>query len=259
MKTAALGALLLATVAILAPAPAAQAETIIFAAASTTEAVNEIAAAFATDKLGTIKASFGSSSTLAKQIEQGAPAAVFLSADEQWMDYLDKKKLVAAGTRTDLLGNALVLVSPKSEPPRKIDIGANMPLAKMLGDGRLALGDPEHVPAGLYAKASLEKLGVWDQVKDKIASGQDVRAALAFVERGEAPLGIVYATDAIASSKVWEVGIFPDNSHPPILYPVALVAGKETPEAKAFLDYLKGPKARAIFDKYGFRTGASPS
>ncbi len=232
----------------------AQAEIQVFAAASTTETVNAIGALFAEKKLGTIKASFGSSSTLAKQIENAAPAAVFISADEQWMDYLDKKKLLAPGTRADILGNALVLISPKEgTPPKQVAIGPNFPLATLLGDGRLSVGDPDHVPAGLYAKAALEKLGVWDSVKNKLASGQDVRAALAFVERGETPYGIVYATDAIASSKVWEVGIFPDSSHPPILYPAALIAGHETPEAKAFLDFLKGPEATAIFAKAGFR------
>jgi molybdate transport system substrate-binding protein len=231
----------------------ARAETSVYAAASTTEAMNEIAAAFAAKKLGTIVPSYDSSSTLAKQIEHGAPAAIFFSADEQWMDYLDQKKLIAPSSRVDLLGNALVLIAPKANAPSKIDIKPGMGLAKMLGDGRLAVGDPDHVPAGIYAKAALDKLGLWDQVKDKLAAGQNVRAALTFVERGEAPLGIVYATDAIASAKVWEVGIFPEDSHPPILYPIALVAGHETPEARAFLEFLKGPDARAIFTKYGFR------
>ncbi|HEY1721244.1 MAG TPA: molybdate ABC transporter substrate-binding protein [Magnetospirillaceae bacterium] len=232
----------------------AHAEIQVFAAASTTESVNAITAAFAAKKLGSAKTSFGSSSTLAKQIENAAPAAVFISADEDWMDYLDKKKLLVAGTRADLLGNDLVMIAPKDGgSPKHIQIGPNFPLAKLLGDGRLSVGDPAHVPAGLYAKAALEKLGVWNSVKDKLAPGQDVRAALAFVERGETPYGIVYATDAIASSKVWEVGIFPDSSHPKISYPVAVVAGHDTPEARAFVDFLKGPEAAAIFAKAGFR------
>jgi molybdate transport system substrate-binding protein len=201
-----------------------------------------------------VKASFGSSSTLAKQIENAAPASVFISADEQWMDYLDKRKLLEPGTRADILGNALVLITPKEgAAPKHVPIGPNFPLAQLLGDGRLAVGDPSHVPAGLYAKAALEKLGVWESVKGKLAAAQDVRAALAFVERGETPYGIVYATDAIATSKVWEVGIFPDSSHPPITYPAALIAGHATPEAKAFLEFLKGPEATAIFAKAGFR------
>ena len=247
-----LGLAVLAILGIASVGPV-QAETTVYAAASTTEAVTEIGAAFAAKKLGTIVPSFNSSSTLAKQIENGAPAGIFVSADEDWMDYLDKKKLIAPGTRTDILGNALVLIAPKSKPPTKVDIVPGFPLAKMLGDGRLSVGDPAHVPAGLYAKAALEKLGVWDQVKDKLASAENVRAALAFVERGETPYGIVYATDAVASPKVWEVGIFPEDSHPKILYPVGLVAAHDTPEARAFLDFIKGPEAHAIFAKYGFR------
>jgi molybdate transport system substrate-binding protein len=232
----------------------ARAEIQVFAAASTTETVTAVTAAFAAKKLGTAKASFGSSSTLAKQIENAAPASIFISADEQWMDYLDKRKLVAPGTRFNLLGNDLVLIAPKEgTAPKHIPIGPHFPLAQLLGDGRLAVGDPTHVPAGLYAKAALENLGVWDAVKDKLAAGKDVRAALAYVERGETPFGIVYATDAIASSKVWEVGIFPDSSHPKILYPAAIVAGHDTPEARAFLAFLKGPEAAAIFAKAGFR------
>lgn len=237
----------------MAPAGFAIAQTIVFAAASTTEAVTEIGAAFAAKKLGTIVPSFDSSSTLAKQIENGAPAGVFLSADEQWMDYLDKKNLIAPGTRSDVLGNALVLIAPKADKPARIEIGPGFPLVKMLGDGRLSVGDPAHVPAGIYAKAALEALGVWGDVKDRLAAAENVRAALAFVERGETPLGIVYSTDAAASAKVSVVGVFPEDSHPRICYPVGLVAGHDTPEARAFLEFLKGPEARAIFAKYGFQ------
>lgn len=231
----------------------AWAETPVFAAASTTDALNEIAAAFAAKKLGTMVPSYNSSSILAKQIENGAPAALFLSADEQWMDYLDSRKLLAPGTRSDLLGNALVLIAPKGGTTQaRVEIAPGFPLAKLLGDGRLAMGDPAHVPAGLYGKAALEKLGVWDQVQNKVAAAENVRAALAFVERGEAPLGIVYATDANASAKVATVGVFPEDSHPPILYPVALVAGHDTPEARAALDFIRGPEAKPIWAKYGF-------
>lgn len=231
------------------------ADTLVFAAASTTDALDSIAAAFANKHLGTISSSYSSSSTLAKQIENGAPAAIFLSADEQWMDYLDSRKLLIAGTRSDLLGNALVLVAPNEpDAPIHVTIEAGFPLARLLGNGRLAMGDPAHVPAGLYGKAALESLGVWEQVKDRVAAGESVRAALAFVERGETPLGIVYATDAAASAKVREVGTFPESSHPKILYPVALIAGHDTPEARAFLAFLAGPEARAIFAKYGFQT-----
>lgn len=234
---------------------AGHADTVVFAAASTTDALNEVAAAFANRHLGTILPSYASSSALAKQIENGAPAGIFLSADEQWMDYLDGKKLLVAGSRDDLLGNELVLVAPKEGgASQQVTIAAGFPLARLLGNGRLAMGDPAHVPAGLYGKAALESLGVWDQVKDKVAAGESVRAALAFVERGETPFGIVYATDASASAKVRQVGVFPESSHPRILYPVALVAGHDTPEARAFLEFLKGREAQAIFAKYGFRT-----
>ncbi len=232
----------------------ARADTAIFAAASTTDALNEIAAAFAAKTLGRIVPTYTSSSTLAKQIENGAPAAIFLSADEEWMDYLDKRKLLVAGSRSDLLGNTLVLVAPKeSNGPAQVPIGPGFPLARLLGDGRLAMGDPAHVPAGLYGKAALEKLGVWDQVKDKVAAAENVRGALAFVERGEAPFGIVYGTDATIAPKVREVGVFPEDSHPPILYPVALVAGNDSPEARAALEFIRGPEAKAIWGKYGFR------
>jgi molybdate transport system substrate-binding protein len=230
----------------------AWAQTPVFAAASATDALDEIAAAFAAKKLGTIVPTYNSSSILAKQIENGAPAAIFLSADEQWMDYLDAKKLLAPGTRSDLLGNALVLIAPKEGAPAPVAIAPGFPLAKLLGDGHLSMGDPAHVPAGLYGKAALEKLGVWDQVKDKVVAAENVRGALAFVERGEAPYGIVYATDAMATPKVVQVGTFPEDSHPPILYPVALVAGHETPEARAVLDFIRGAEAKAIWTKYGF-------
>lgn len=171
--------------AVFAPA-SAWADTIVFAAASTTEALNDTAALFAGKHLGTILPSYGSSSTLAKQIENGAPAAIFLSADEQWMDYLDGKKLLVAGSRIDLLGNGLVLIAPKEGgAANQVSIAPGFPLAQLLGNGRLAMGDPVHVPAGLYGKAALELLGVWDQVKDRVAAGESVRAALAFVERGE--------------------------------------------------------------------------
>ena len=234
--------------------PRAWAETTVFAAASTTDAMNQIAIAFAAKTHGKIVTSYNSSSTLAKQIENGAPAALFVSADEQWMDYLDTRKLLVAGTRQNLLGNALVLIAPKEgRAPDHVDIHPGFPLAKLLGDGRLAMGDPTHVPAGLYGKAALQKLGVWDQVQDKVAAAPNVRSALAFVERGETPFGIVYSTDATITPKVRVVGVFPEDSHPPILYPVALVAGHDTPEARAVLAFIRGPEAKAIWAKYGFQ------
>lgn len=231
--------------------PAARADTVIFAAASTTDAVNSASEAFAKLGKGRITASFAASSTLAKQIENGAPAAIFLSADEQWMDYLDQRKLIAPDSRVDLLGNNLVLIAP-ADSAVQVTIGPNFPLAGLLGDGRLSVGDPAHVPAGIYAQAALVKLGVWDAVKDRLAAADSVRSALAFVERGETPLGIVYGTDAAISRKVKIVATFPADSHPPILYPAALVAGHETSEARAFLDFLESPDGRAIFARYGF-------
>lgn len=229
----------------------ARADVGVFAAASTTDAINEIGQAFAAKGQGKIVPSFAASSTLAKQIENGAPAAVFLSADERWMDYLAEKKLIVADSRTNLLGNRVALIAPRSSTI-EVKIEPGFPLAKLLGDGRLAVGDPAHVPVGAYTQAALEKLGVWESVKDKLAAGDSVRAALAYVERGETPLGVVYSTDAAISDKVRTVALFPADSHPPVVYPAALVAGQDSAEAKAFFEFLKGPEARAIFTKYGF-------
>lgn len=233
-------------------AGAARAEdTIVFAAASTRDAIADIADAFAHAGKGKVVASFGSSGDLAKQIENGAPASLFISADTRWMDYLARKGLIEAGSRRDLLGNRLVLIAPAGSP-LAIELKPGAPLAAALGDGRLAVCDPESVPAGRYAKAALVKLGIWDQVAPRIANAKDVRAALALVELGETPAGIVYGTDAAASRKVRVVAVFPEDSHPRIVYPVGLVAGHDTPEAKAFYDYLTGPEAAAVFQRYGF-------
>jgi molybdate transport system substrate-binding protein len=168
------------------------------------------------------------------------------------MDYLADKGLLAAGTRLNLLGNRVVLVAPKDSSATKVDIGPGFPLAKLLGEGRLAVGDPSHVPVGAYTQAALEKLGVWADVQNKLAPADSVRAALAFVERGETPFGIVYATDAAVTEKVKVVGVFPEDSHPPVVYPAALIKDKDTADAKAFLAFLQGPEAKAIFQKYGF-------
>ncbi len=222
-----------------------------FAAASATDALNDIAKAYASAGGAPVVSSYASSSTLAKQIESGAPADLFLSADERWMDYLADKKLLAAGTRVNLLGNRVVLVAPK-DSTAKVEIVAGFPLAKLLGEGRLAVGDPSHVPVGAYTQAALEKLGVWASVQNKLAPADSVRAALAFVERGETPFGVVYATDAAISDKVKVVGVFPEDSHPPVVYPAALIEGHDTTDAKAFFAFLQGPEAKAIFRKYGF-------
>lgn len=225
--------------------------TTVFAAASTTNAITEIGKLLEQKNKIKVTGSFASSSTLAKQIEQGAPADVFLSADLKWMDYLAGKKMIDEKSRFNLLGNRLVLIAPASST-LKVDIKQGFDLAKLLGEGKLSMGDPSHVPAGIYGKQALEKLGVWKSVESKVAGAKDVRAALALVEREEAPLGVVYATDAAISKKVKVVGVFPLDSHPPIVYPVALVKDRGTPAAKALLDFLKSPDAKGVFEKYGF-------
>ncbi len=230
----------------------AQAESIrIFAAASTTNAITDIIKAY-TDKTGKeVTPSFASSSTLAKQIAQGAPADVYLSANPKWMDFIEKKELVEPGTRTNLLGNRITLIQPKSGQ-LKLSISADLDLAGILGDDKLAMGDPDHVPAGIYGRKALESLKLWDSVAPKVARAKDVRAALALVERAEAPLGIVYATDAAISKKIDVVGLFPENTHPPIIYPVCIVKDKASADAKAFFAFLKDQKAADIFKTYGF-------
>lgn len=242
---------LIAAVLLCALPRLAAAEVTVFAAASTSDAIHEIGTAYAAAGGQGINGVFAASSTLAKQIENGAPAAIFISADDRWMDYLAGKNLLAVGSRHDLLGNRLVLIGPKGTNAH-VDLVAGFPLAKTLGDGRLAVGDPSHVPAGIYAQAALEKLGMWPDLQGRLAPADSVRSALAFVERGEAPLGIVYATDAARSDKVTVVATFPEDSHPAVVYPAALIAGQDTAEAQAFFKFLQGPEARAIFQKYGF-------
>lgn len=233
--------------------PAHAQDVVVFAAASTANALDEIGQMFAAKGLGKVVGSYGASSTLAKQIEQGAPADVFLSADLRWMDELAGHKLIVPGSRRNLLGNTLVLVAPANSPLDRIAIDRTTDLAGLLGDGRLAVGDPDHVPVGLYAKQALENLGQWQALAPKLARADSVRAGLALVERGEVPLGIVYATDAALTPKVKVLGAFPANLHDPILYPVALVAGRDAPAAKAYLDFLGSDEAKSVFAKYGFK------
>ncbi len=236
-----------------AGAAAGQAELVVFAAASTTNAVTEIGELYAAANPVRVKPSFASSSTLAKQIESGAPADVYISANKKWMDYLEDKNLVADQTRFDLLNNRIVLIAPGDSPLKQIDVVPGFSVTSFLGkDGRLAMGDPEHVPAGMYGRKALQNLGAWEPIQDRLAPMKDVRAALVLVERGETPLGLVYATDAAISKKVLVVGTFPTDSHPPIVYPVAAVGAGHTAGAKLFLDFLKSDGARAIFEKYGF-------
>jgi molybdate transport system substrate-binding protein len=196
--------------------------------------------------------SYAASSALARQIESGAPADLFLSADEKWMDTVERDGKVAPGTRADLLGNALVLIAP-SGSKAAVDLARPESLVGALGaDGRLAMADPTAVPAGLYGKAALDNLGAWTKVQARVASAENVRAALALVESGEAPLGVVYATDAIVSGKVRVVATFPAASHEPIRYPVAVIAGSPSADAGGFRAYLATPEAQAIFARYGF-------
>jgi molybdate transport system substrate-binding protein len=226
----------------------------VFAAASTTNAMNDIGKMFA--EKGPVKfvPSYASSSTLAKQIENGAPANVFISADEPWMNYLEDRKLIEPGSRFDLLSNKLVLIAPSDSSINKVEIGPKVDLSKLLENGKLATGDPDHVPVGKYAKAALEKLGVWNDIVSKLARAADVRGALTLVERGEASLGIVYATDAAITPKVKVVGVFPADTHPKIVYPTAVIAGKATAAAKGLIEFLKTPESKAVFEKYGFTT-----
>jgi molybdate transport system substrate-binding protein len=238
---------------LLVPLAARAQELTVFAAASLTNALKDVSAQWVKAGHQPLRMSFASSSTLAQQIEQGAPVNVFASADEKWMDYLAGKNLIVPGTRKDLLGNELVLVVP-ADHPLHVTIGPGFDLLKLLGPtGRLAVGDPAHVPAGIYAEQALKKLGLWDSVSPRLASAEDVRSALLLVERGEAPAGIVYGTDAAVSKAVMVAGTFPANSHDPVAYPFAVVKGGDMPEARALMAFLAGPQARAIFLQRGFK------
>jgi molybdate transport system substrate-binding protein len=232
-------------------AGAAQAQApVVFAAASLKNALDEVASVYAAAGKAKPSISYAASSALAKQIENGAPADIFISADLDWMDYLDKKSLLAPGTRRNLLGNRLVLIAPAKHPV-KLQPGPGFAIGRAIGSGRIALADPASVPAGKYAKAAFEKLGVWDQVAPHVAAAENVRAALALVSRGETPLGVVYQTDAAADSGVMVAGVFPADSHPPIIYPVAALKSAKG-DAAAFLGFMAGPRARQIFEKHGF-------
>ncbi len=230
----------------------AQEPITVFAAASMTNALQEIGKAY-TAKVGVpIRYSFASSSDLAKQVEAGAPANVFISADNRWMDYLESRTLILKDTRVAPIGNSLVLIVPASAP-RQVVIGPALDIDALLGkDGKLVTGIPESVPVGVYAKAALTKLGLWDKVRPRLVGAESVRAALALVERGEAAAGIVYATDAAIAKNVVVAGTFPADSHEPVVYPFALVKGNDTPAAKAYFTFLQGPEAKAIYAKYGF-------
>jgi molybdate transport system substrate-binding protein len=244
---------LLIAALLLAPLAARAEDLIVFAAASLTDSLKDIAALWVKQGHAPLKLSFGSSSTLARQIEQGAPANLFASADEKWMDYLAGKSLIAADTRQDLLGNDLVLIVP-ADKPAQVAVKAGFDLAGMVGaNGRLATGDPAHVPVGIYAEQALKKLALWDAIQPRLARTEDVRAALLLVERGEAAAGIVYATDAAISKGVLVAGVFPPDSHDPVTYPFAVTKAGDTPEARALLAFLAGPEARKVFVARGFK------
>jgi molybdate transport system substrate-binding protein len=243
---------LLGTVAAMTPATAQETAITVFAAASMKNALDDVDAAFAKAGGAKVTASYAASSALAKQIEQGAPADVFISADLKWMDYLADKKLINAATRVNLLGNKLVLIAPADSKLNHVDIGQGFDIAKLAGDGRIAVADTKSVPAGLYAKAALEKLGSWAAAEPKLAQAENVRATLAFVARGETPVGIVYETDAKIEPKVKIVGTFPNGSYPPVTYPVAETASSKNAAVGKYLDFLRTPTAKAIFEKYGF-------
>jgi len=258
------GALALLTHAVAAePAapPAGTAPLLVFAAASLTDALQEVDSAFSARSGIAVKESFAASSVLAKQIEAGAPADVFFSADTQWMDYLAQHGLIAAASRHDVLGNALVLIAP-ADSQLQLKIAPGFDLRAALAGGKLATGDPDSVPAGLYARAALTQLGVWAQVAPQLVRAENVRAALAYVARGEVPLGIVYRTDAEAEKRVRIVDVFPASSHPPITYPLALTLHAQ-PAAAGYAAFLESATARAIFERKGFvalaaAAGATP-
>jgi len=228
----------------------------VFAAASLKNALDAVAADWQEKTGGEAVISYAATSALAKQVEQGADAEVFISADLAWMDYLAERNLIDPKTRFNLLANELVLIAPK-DSEITTTIAPGFPLAKLLGDGRLAIAGVDAVPAGKYGKAALQSLGVWDDVKDKLAQAENVRAALRLVSRAEAPLGIVYASDAKADPNVKVVGVFPADSHPPIVYPAAKLAASRSPTAGGFLDYLRSSAAALRFEENGFTVLAS--
>jgi molybdate transport system substrate-binding protein len=244
---------LMALLGLMAPATAQTTGPLVLAAASLQESLTAAADAFAAQGNPRPVISYAASSALAKQIDAGSPADIFISADEPWMDFVAKKGLINPGTRVSFLTNRLVLIAPAAQP-LKIDIRSGFPLAAALGDGKLAMADPDSVPAGKYGKAALTNLGVWTDVEPKVVRGENVRAALVNVATGNARAGIVYETDAKASKDVVVVGVFPAASHAPITYPLATLAGAKNPGTEKFRAYLLSDAGKAIFTKYGFGT-----
>jgi molybdate transport system substrate-binding protein len=248
---------LLLSVLLAVPVRAGERVTV-FAAASLKNALDAVAAAWEGETGNRVVVSYAASSALAKQIDAGAPADVFVSADLDWMAWLSERDLTSKGTETRLLGNRIVLIAPKDSGVRGA-IAPGFDLAGLLGDGRLAMANVDSVPAGKYGRAALEKLGVWASVEGKVAQAENVRAALALVSTGEAPLGIVYRTDAAADAKVRIVAAFPQDTHPPIVYPAAVLAGAASPAAGDFLAFLQSDKARMLFEAQGFAVLTPPA
>ncbi len=231
---------------------ATQAKITVFAAASMANVLEEIKSEYIkVNPQQEIDFSFASSSVLARQISQGAPAQLFISADQKWMDFLAEKGAIVTDSRRDLVGNRLVMIAPQNSLITSVDL-PNAQWHSHLNNTYLAVGDPDHVPAGKYAKAAFIFLGQWNDLETKLARANNVRAALALVERGESPLGVVYATDAVASKKVKTVAIFPENTHPAIEYPIAIVNGQDNEESRKFLAYLRSESAVKIFQQFGF-------
>ncbi len=234
-------------------APAAEPEprpVTVFAAASLTDVLGRLGDEFTKSTSVPVRFSFAASSILARQIEAGAGADIFVSADQQWMDYLQQAGRIEGASRRDLLGNRLALIAP-ADSRIELKVEPGFALSRALGDGRLATGDPDSVPVGRYARSALTSLGVWNDVADRLVRAEDVRHALMFVARGEAPLGIVYETDAHVDKRVRIVGLFPADSHPPITYPVALTAGAG-PDAARFVEFIRSAAARPTFESFGF-------
>lgn len=232
---------------------ASAADVRVFAAASLTNALNDIGKLYAERNGSQLVGTYAASSALARQVEQGAPADIFASADIKWMDYMTEHKLVDPQSRFNLLGNDLVLVAPANSSLGKVEITEKTDFAALAGEGHIATGNPDSVPVGLYFKQAMERSGQWAKVAPKVAGADSVRAALALVERGEAPIGVVYATDAAVSGKVKVIGVFPASLHDPIVYPFAAIAGAKPDVTQPFLDFLRTPEAKAVFVRYGFK------
>jgi molybdate transport system substrate-binding protein len=237
---------------VLLPArPAVADQVTVFAAASMTNAMTEVEQRFEAATGHEVVVSLAASSALARQIQQGAPADVFISANPDWMDVLENDGLVEPESRFDLLNNTIVLIAHGAEA-ESVELGPGLDLVSLLDGGRLVMALVEAAPAGIYGKAALESLGLWSAVEASVAQADNVRAALALVARGEAPYGIVYATDAVAEGRVSVVASFPAEMHPPIVYPAAVIAGRASPVVERFMDYLRGPEGRAAFERQGF-------